>query len=490
MKKCWKIIGLTISVLIVGLIYYYVPQKYLRQENEVKDDFVFEDYKVDWKNENVELQIRNILEKYNEDIYLSDVYDISSLTLEGKGIDTLEDLSIFKRLISLTLKNTDVKDLRPLADLNCLSKISIIEGEQSVIDALTVLSALTRLEIHNSSDINNIRPVRELKNLTECYIYNCDVKDISALGELKKLEIVDISNCNIEDISALGELENLKGLGISNCNIEDISALVELKNLKELGISNCNVEDISALRKINLTDLTVTGTKIQLIPDLSNSIERLQADNNQIDNISSLKSLNNLRTLRLNNNKINNLMSLRELNKLEILELENNCVQDMEPISNLPALKNLNLCGNPIEDFSCMKLPGLRTVTLSGGIKGEDLDFLGISHGLNSLKITDTDLSKIRKPIPELALERVTMNRCQLKSMDIFINMSYLKLLDVSDNEIDDITALDKIKRVSHLCLKGNRITVDDIPEKWRETIVIDIVEEAHESAMQSDLFD
>lgn len=436
MKKVMSIIGLVTFVLIIGMIIYNVHQKYLRQKNNMNDTYVSEDYKIEWKYEGVELQIRIELDKFNSDIYLSDVSEISYLTLRGKDIYSLEDLSAFKNLKSLTLEDTAVKDLSPLTELHRLSELIIIEGEQITIDALTVLPEIKSLGIH-SSDINNIMAVRTLKNLTDFYIRSSTVNDISALADLKKL--------------------------------------------KTVVISDCPVNDISALKKINLYELWLEGTDVHLVPELSKSIESLNLEDNQIDDISSLKGLKNLKILRLNNNKIDNIEPLRDLKKLAILEIQNNSVKNIEPISSLPELETLDLFGNPIEDFSCIKLPALRYLSLSGEVMGEDLDFLSKSRELYSLSIVDTNLSKIIKPIPVLPfLKNVTINRCQLKSLDIFINLANLESLDVRDNEIDDITALNDRKYPSFLALKGNKITLGDLPEKWRNSIQIriDIVAE------------
>lgn len=413
-KVKWLIAVLVTFVLIIGMIIYNVHQKYLRQKNNMNDTYVSEDYKIEWKYEGVELQIRIELDKFNSDIYLSDVSEISYLTLRGKDIYSLEDLSAFKNLKSLTLEDTAVKDLSPLTELHRLSELIIIEGEQITIDALTVLPEIKSLGIH-SSDINNIMAVRTLKNLTDFYIRSSTVNDISALADLEKLETVVISDCP--------------------------------------------VNDISALKKINLYELWLEDTDVHLVPELSKSIEILNLVDNQIDDISSLKGLKNLKILRLNNNKIDNI----------------------EPISSLPELETLDLFGNPIEDFSCIKLPALRYLSLSGEVMGEDLDFLSKSRELYSLSIVDTNLSKIIKPIPVLPfLKNVTINRCQLKSLDIFINLANLESLDVRDNEIDDITALNDMKYPSFLALKGNKITLGDLPEKWRNSIQIriDIVAE------------
>lgn len=436
MKKFWKIIGLVTSGLILGMILHNVHAKYLWQGNDKNDVHVFQDSKIEWKDENIELEIRMKLEKFNQDIYLSDIYDIRRLSLEGKGIYSIEDLSIFKNLVSLTLKDTIVEDLSPLTELHQLSEIVIQEGEQPVIDSLSELPELKRLVIYDS-DINSITAVRDLKNLTEFYIGNCNVKDISVLGDLEKLETVSIQDCD--------------------------------------------VEDISALKKKNLYNLGVEGTRIQSIPILSKSIENLYLENNQIDDISGLKDLKNLSLLVLNNNKLNNLEPLRHLKKLKTLEIQNNCIQSIEPISNLPELIALDLCGNPIEDFSCIKLPDLEELSLSGKVKGEDLDFFSESEDLKSLTIVGTDLSNIRKPIPALPLlETVNINGCQLKSLDIFIDLPNLEVLNVKDNKIDKITALNVIENLRYLYLEDNQITVDDLPEKFRNSQrpLIDIVQD------------
>lgn len=71
MKKFWKIIGLVTSGLILGMILHNVHAKYLWQGNDKNDVHVFQDSKIEWKDENIELEIRMKLEKFNQDIYLT-----------------------------------------------------------------------------------------------------------------------------------------------------------------------------------------------------------------------------------------------------------------------------------------------------------------------------------------------------------------------------------------------------------------------------------
>ena len=223
------------------------------------------------------------------------------------------------------------------------------------------------------------------------------------------------------------------------------------------------------------------GTKVKSIPALSKSIESLELSNNKICDISELKDLKNLKVLRLNDNQIKNLEPIRELKNLTVLEIKNNFVQYIDPIANLPKLSRLNIHGNPIEDFSCLKLPELSYLSFSGGVIEDNFNFLSENRALCTLDIENTDLSNVTVPIPRLqSLTDVTANRCQLKSLDIFINLTNLQRLDVRYNQIDDITALSNLDSLIFLSLKGNLITPNDLPKEWNGKTLkqVDIIQE------------
>ena len=81
-------------------------------------------------------------------------------------------------------------------------------------------------------------------------------------------------------------------------------------------------------------------------------LEALDLGHNNIDDISFIANLKNLKVLILALNNITDISPLSELDQLEYLELFRNKTRDISPLSGLGNLLDLNLCYNYIKDFS------------------------------------------------------------------------------------------------------------------------------------------
>ncbi len=125
-----------------------------------------------------------------------------------------------KRVGSVSLQNTQVSDLSPLAELMNLEWLDL-----------------------PYTQVSDLSPLTELKSLKELRLYNTPVNDLSPLVVLKNLGTLDLSNTQVSDVSPLSELKNLKQLNLSNTQVNDLSPLVELKNLVLLSLGNTPVSD-------------------------------------------------------------------------------------------------------------------------------------------------------------------------------------------------------------------------------------------------------
>ncbi|NLP51826.1 leucine-rich repeat domain-containing protein [Bacillus sp. RO1] len=129
-----------------------------------------------------------------------------------------------------------------------------------------------------------------------------------------------------------GDLENAEYLNISGYEITSLEGLQFATNLKALNADHNNIKDVSPLAELTqLTDLVLW--------------------NNQIADISSLEKLTNLTFLDLDTNNISDITALKNMDKLEILWLKDNPVTDISLLLELPSLTDLYLEGIAV-DFS------------------------------------------------------------------------------------------------------------------------------------------
>ncbi|TAH31206.1 MAG: hypothetical protein EAZ06_00775 [Cytophagales bacterium] len=104
------------------------------------------------------------------------------------------------------------------------------------------LLALPVLYCYNLN-IEDISPLRDLKNLTSLNLYDNEISDISILKDLKNLTSLDLKSNKISDITALKELKNLTSLELRFNEIRDITALKELENLTSLSLRHNQITD-------------------------------------------------------------------------------------------------------------------------------------------------------------------------------------------------------------------------------------------------------
>ena len=133
----------------------------------------------------------------------------------------------------------------------------------------------------------------------------------------------------------LNILVNCEHLSLSTNNIDRITPLTGLKNLKILSLGRNLIK------------------KIEKLEDNSGTLEELWLSYNQIDKLDGLNGMKRLRVLYLSNNAIKSfdeLLKLRELPALEdILLLGNPCYEGLtkeqrrvEVVKRLPKIKKLD----------------------------------------------------------------------------------------------------------------------------------------------------
>lgn len=229
------------------------PEENPTEELEPTPELDIEDYAIEWKDEYLEVAMREVTGIYDRDIMYSDVKDITDLDLSASLIRDISALGSLVNLTSLNLSENYISDIASLSNLTNLTSLNL--GYNSYISDVSALSNLTKLTKlwlrHNQ--ISDISALSGMTNLTELHLgVNC-ISDLSVLSNLTNLTELHLDGNTFNDISVLSGLTNLETLCMSHCNISDISVLSSLTNLRGLDISSTNVSDISVLS--NLTNL-------------------------------------------------------------------------------------------------------------------------------------------------------------------------------------------------------------------------------------------
>jgi Leucine-rich repeat (LRR) protein len=160
-----------------------------------------------------------------------------------------------------------------------------------------------------------------------------------------KLQTAQEIIANIKDNPA--EEIVLKGLGLK----EIPNQLIDLNFIVTIDLSENNIEDISCLAKLpNLKSIILSNNTIKDLGSLSSfhNLEYINLNKNFLKDINCLSQLPNLIYLSLNDNQITDITSLCFLNRLTILNLSHNAIEDIEVLSMLENIEALDLSRNKI----------------------------------------------------------------------------------------------------------------------------------------------
>ncbi|QLY40800.1 hypothetical protein HF295_08010 [Hujiaoplasma nucleasis] len=304
----------------------------------------YENPVIEFEDPNLEIALRELLNKSEGDIDARDARSITTLDLLGRNISNLNGLEYFTNLEVLILEDNFVSDLRPLRDLKKLESLNLRNNEitnlndiyfQEIIDL-----PLTSLSLRH----NVVRD--EFDNQTR-------ISDISLLANFSDLEYLDLQDNHIKNIEALKNLSKLTYLNISQNDLEDKSVLdlenlihLQSLNLRQTGVTNLDVlANFTDLEYLNIHSNTEL-TSIAFISSLT-KLETLIAQNVPIGNqIGLLEDHNQLLRLNLQNTNINDLSVIIDL-------MEAGALQD-DPL--LGQYAEVNIAANPLTENDYEKL--------------------------------------------------------------------------------------------------------------------------------------
>ncbi|XP_049827206.1 leucine-rich repeat-containing protein 49 isoform X1 [Schistocerca gregaria] len=136
---------------------------------------------------------------------------------------------------------------------------------------------------------------------------------------------------------------------------------------------------------------------------------------NQLEKISGLESLENLRVLLMGKNRIRRIEGLNNLVKLEVLDLHGNQIYQVGGLSSLNELKVLNLAGNQIRVIGATDLNGLGSLQELNLRRNRLKRLLGFGETihLRKLFLSNNDLQQVEdmnSVVRATELEEVTID--------------------------------------------------------------------------------
>ncbi len=393
------------------------------------------------------------------------------------------------------LTSTFYYDVSDVKDVGCGngkdSKHSIfdLEGIQTFTELLEL-----RLWAHPVSDISALTKLEKLQRL---YLNRSPVTDVSVLNSLTELSVLSIDNHPNFNLSSLSLLTQLRGLEIGGSEIKDLSFLSTLTQLSSLtitaplaaGIDLSPLASLVNLRNIEF-DFPRSENVNELYSDLSPltnlfNLKTLDLGNLEVDNLSVLAPLTQLKKLLLTAPKQKELDAFSQFKNLWFLSISSGQITD---ISGLKALNNLNKISlfNKDTPLECMGDAfivdySLEEIQLENGQftkagEGPTTEF-SLSHGDINEKCWDPELTiefaldqvkdeslrscisdeaqnkALSSPFDIIKLECPSLAIQSLDGLGLFKNLSSL---DVSDNSLSEIRELNSLENLYQVKLSQN----------------------------------
>ncbi|MBO1511782.1 leucine-rich repeat domain-containing protein [Metabacillus bambusae] len=214
------------------------------------------------------------------------------------------------------------RDLRE-SDLEKLISLSLIESDIKDLSGLEFASNLSDFYVFGNAATLDLSPLKNLSELNYVHIEDADLKNYSVLKEMKNVSSLAIVNSNLSDISFLSGMTNLYDLTLINNGLKDISALSGLRKLNFISLANNKIEDLTPLS------------------GLKGSLNYLDVSGNPIKDLSSIADLENLYYLILDETMISDLTALRDLPSLEYVSLYNISTLDLKDKENAQVISDL-----------------------------------------------------------------------------------------------------------------------------------------------------
>jgi len=380
----------------------------------------------------LEQKIRDWYDRPTGDFYTGEVIGETYLKLvceDGEQITDLSGLENFKNLEVLEAYNNAITDLTPITGLTHLREVDL--GGNHVTD-LTPLAG---------------------KDLTLLALWGNNVTDISALAGMDNLEILDLYNNRVSDISALAGKDKLTYLMLGGNPVADYSPVADFYDsiaekdfdldAEPLVIDQATADEVITFtdpvlearvrQEIGIPDGDITRATAQSITGLELATPDGEAAEDGIQSVEDLIWFTNL----------------------DYLNLNNNAIEDVTPLQSLTRLQVLFIAGNPAWDYTPLgALTGLENLWFDAQLK--DISF--VTNLTNLADLTAQGISALPDDLPRLTnLRSLCVPGGTLEDISVLEQMKYLMVIDLSWNNVSDISALEGME-LTELYLDGNPI--------------------------------
>lgn len=319
-------------------------------------------------------------------LYTNELWTITDFTVpaKAKSLDDLSKLCFLQRLSISDLQSCDLTgltsvvtleeltvtgvsvtnaDLRAIATLPKLQKLTLSQCSLSSISSLTGACALTYLNLSGNT-IRDISVLQTMPDLTELYMSHNALVELDALSGLSRLEVLNVAFNSISSAAPLAGCSAMKELNLSNNALTDLTGLDKLTKLEKLYIAFTGTEDVSILEaNAAIRELDISNNAITDISAVSvmTKLEYLNFSYNQVKKLPAFSKDVPLITIKGSQNKLSSLKELQGLKSLNYVYMDfNEKLSSVTALEKCPALVEVSVYGTNVHDVGRLKELGVQ----------------------------------------------------------------------------------------------------------------------------------
>ena len=426
---------------------------------------------------------------------LSDLDNLNYLDLSSSAVTNLDGLRCARFLTELHLSHdSSITDFSPLAWVQTLQTLYLDGCGLYDVSFLGGLFNLGQLDL-DDNQILSLLPLASLTNLTWLSLnHNGCLLDTAALAGLTSLQTLNLHSDCLHDLSFVAGMNQLTVLDAgadeswdSSINlIQDISPLADKTLLYWLSLSWNQVTNVPLVGHLPLLQyLYLTSNRfdhLDFVTNLPNLVD-LSINYSQVTNLAPLAgSFHLYGSLDVGYIATTNLWPVAGLTNVQYFYAGGNHAGSLAPIANLRALRNLGYEGNDAPDLSPLAaMPWLNWANLEANhftsaavLAGHtNLGYLYLSwnriHDLtplagltniSSLSLAGNGFTNLAPVAGLWQLNWLTANSNHIQDARPVAGLTNLHwTLDLSENEISDLSPVTNLHALTWLGIWGNRLT-------------------------------
>lgn len=282
--------------------------------------------------------------------FLQNMGKLTELTIEDSAVLDLSPLAGATGLAGLCLKdNSDISDYSVLSGLAGLEHLELELGSQAAMPSAENWSQLKSLAVRGTESISFLSALPQLQSLS---IYGSDCSDYQILAGLTSLETLSLKSIygDIPDLTVLTQMGNLKSLDLQSLSLYgNVEYIFGVPALEELNISDCSFGlDFAAMpQNGNLKRLSMSRLELleNITADYDGAFTYLDYDQvNLSEHMDFLGKFPNLEELYAQGNQLTSVEFTANLPLLKKLDITDNYITDLRPLEKLSNLETV-WCG-------------------------------------------------------------------------------------------------------------------------------------------------